>query len=184
MLGPLIIVSGPSGSGKSTVIAEVLKVCKQPIRVAVTATTRQKREGERDGVDYHFWTRERFIEEIAAGSLLEHAIVHGKDFYGTPLSEVDPYRLEGKGVMLVIDVQGAATVRGKCPGVFSIFLNAPDLLQRLVRRGELPENIEKRLATAKGELDRANEYSVVLVNENLQETVDAMCKLIEQRFRQ
>lgn len=182
MLGPLIIVSGPSGSGKSTVIAKALKVCKHPIRVAVTATTRPKRDGERDGVDYHFWSTERFREEVAAGSLLEHAVVHGRDYYGTPLSEVDPHRVEGKGVILVIDVQGAATVRALFPGVFSIFLNAPELRKRLIERGESPANIEKRLATAQEEIARASEYSVVLVNDKLEESVEAMCQLISQQF--
>src|SRR5262249_8981151 len=93
-IGPLIIVSGPSGSGKSTVISRVLGESGLPLRVSVSATTRRPRPGERDGVHYHFWTRERFLDQVQAGAFLEWAEVHG-NCYGTPRAEVDPFRRRG-----------------------------------------------------------------------------------------
>src|SRR4051794_1735216 len=120
MTGPLIILSGPSGSGKSTIVARLLQAADSPLRLSVSATTRPPRPGERDGVHYHFWTRERFQREIEAGGFLEWAEVFG-NYYGTPRSEVEPFRARGVGVILDIDVQGAAQVRAQCPDAVSIF---------------------------------------------------------------
>src|SRR5947199_5185004 len=135
--GPLIILSGPSGSGKSTVIRGLLADPPGPLRLSVSATTRPPRAGEHDGVEYHFWTRERFEQELASGAFLEHASVHG-NYYGTLRAEVEPYLHEGRGVILDIDVQGADQVRRKCPEHVSVFLLAPSLEEyerRLRRRG-------------------------------------------------
>src|SRR5262249_35812009 len=108
--GPLFILSGPSGSGKTTLIHEVLRDPPGPLRLSVSATTRPPRANEVDGVDYYFWTIDRFMQELHAGGFLEHATVHGHN-YGTLKSEVDPYRRQGLGVILDIDVQGAEQVR-------------------------------------------------------------------------
>src|SRR6266851_3701548 len=112
---PVIIVSGPSGVGKSTVIRRALRECGVPLRLSVSATTRAPRPHERDGVDYYFWTRDRFGQEVEAGRFLESAEVVG-NWYGTPLGEIEKGRQEGCGVVLDIDVQGAAKVREKVPG--------------------------------------------------------------------
>jgi guanylate kinase len=184
MIGPLIIVSGPAGGGKTTVVREALKICRKPMRVAVTATTRAPRPGEVDGRDYHFWSREKFQAEIATGSFLEFAVVHGSDYYGTPRAEVTPFRQRGVGVILIIDVQGAEQVRRQHPDAFSVFLQAPgdDYRSRLEQRGDSAENVQIRLESAAKELARKHEYSVHLVNDCLDETVKALCRIIDDQF--
>jgi len=186
--GPLIILSGPSGAGKSTVVHRLLEESGLPLRRAVTATTREKRKGEIEGVDYHFWSRERFLDEIAHDGLLEYAEVHGKDFYGTPWSEVLPYREQGVGVILVIDVQGAAVVRARCPEAVSIFLNAPlEVLEQRIRdRGsENDAAIRRRLESAHTEMARASEYHYHVENLDLSRAVaevgDLLAPLFEAR---
>jgi guanylate kinase len=180
--GPLIIVSGPAGSGKTTVVGQLLAQNDLPLRRAVTATTRGPREGEQDGVDYHFWTRERFQEEIDRGGLLEYACVHGRDSYGTPLSEVAPYRERGVGVILIIDVQGAAQVRARCPDAVSLFIrtSSVDVLElRLRERGtESDESIRRRLQTAREELARAGEYDYQVLNDDLQTAVAEVRRIL------
>jgi guanylate kinase len=173
--GPLILVSGPSGSGKSTLIRRVLDDPPYPLRLAVSATTRPPRLGEIDNVQYHFWTDERFERELAAGAFLEHAVVHRQHHYGTPRSEVDGYRERGVGVVLDIDVQGADQVRKAYPEHLSIFVELSRwemYLERLRQRGsETPESIDRRLATAKAELQRRNDYQFVIQNDDLQKAV-------------
>ncbi len=118
---PLIILSGPSGSGKSTIIARLLRESGLPLRLSVSATTRPPRDYEREGVHYWFWTREQFHKQSQAGAFLESAEVHGQ-WYGTLRSEVDDFRTRGVGVLLDIDVQGAAQVRARYPNCLSIFI--------------------------------------------------------------
>src|SRR5437870_614032 len=160
--GPLIILSGPSGSGKSTVIRRLLEASDLPLRLSVSATTRSPRAGEVDGCHYHFWTPERFQREVAEGAFLEWAEVHGR-YYGTLLREVEPFREQGQGVVLDIDVQGAVQVRRRYPGDHvSIFLRArsPDEYQRrlLLRGTENADAIARRLLAAERELACAGDY--------------------------
>src|SRR5690349_3707794 len=124
-MGPLIIVSGPSGVGKTTVVEELLKRSALPLRRAITATTRAPRSGEVDGESYHFWNAPAFQKAIDGGDMLEWERVFGLDCYGTPRSEVEPYREKGQGVILVIDVKGAARVRRICPDATSVFIQPP-----------------------------------------------------------
>jgi guanylate kinase len=182
---PLIILAGPSGSGKSTILARLLQDGARPLRLSISATTRPPRPYERNGVHYYFWTREQFEKQRQAGAFLESAIVHGQ-CYGTLRSEVDEYRERGIGVLLDIDVQGAAQVRAKYPDCLSIFIRTSSwetYEQRLKKRGEAPESIARRLATARRELERINEFGHVIVNEDLDLAVAQVGKLIDQAFQ-
>jgi guanylate kinase len=176
---PLIIVSGPSGSGKSTVIARVMAAGDLPLHLSVSATTRPRRPGERNGVHYHFWTPEQFEKELAAGEFLEWARVHGS-CYGTLRREVEPYRRRGVMVILDIDVQGAGQIRRACPDQVSIFLRTASLetyQQRLRARGTEDEAaIRRRVESARGELAYVGQYDYEIINDNLDAAV--------ARFRQ
>lgn len=185
ILGPLIIVSGPSGSGKSTLIRRALNVFGPELRHSVSATTRPRREGEIDGVDYHFWTKQRFQEGIATREFLEYATVFGKYDYGTPRTEVESHRLRGIGVVLDIDVQGADQLRRTCPDGFFIFLETPagEYERRLRDRGtDSEEAIQRRLESARSELARVQEFHARLVNDDVERAVDEFCSLIRSRF--
>jgi guanylate kinase len=168
--GPLIIVSGPSAAGKSTLIERLLAGQCWPLRLSVSVTTRPARPSERDGVHYHFWTRDRFEQEIQAGGFLEWAEVHD-NFYGSLQNEVAPYRARGMGVLLDIDVKGREHVKAKCPEVVSVFIRTSSLHvleQRLRERGtETEEAIQRRLRGAAAELARAPEYDHQIINDNL-----------------
>ena len=183
--GPLIILSGPSGCGKSTVTARLLARGDLPLRQSVSATTRPPRPGERDGVHYHFWARERFEREVAAGEFLEWAEVHG-NYYGTPRREVGPFRERGVGVILVIDVQGAALVRARCPDAVSVFLETSrweELERRLRARGADDEAaIRRRLDNARRELARAGEYDARVINDDLGEAVGQLHAVVARAF--
>jgi guanylate kinase len=184
--GPLIIVSGPSASGKSTLIRHVLPVFGGRLRHSVSATTRVKRPGEQDGIAYHFWSRERFKQGIAAGEFLEFATVFGRHYYGTPRSEVEPYRKQGKGVILDIDVQGAAQLRITCPDGFFVFLVTPpgEYERRLRERGtETEEEIARRLDEASEELQHADEFDMRLLNDDLDRAAAELAAVIAGLFK-
>ncbi len=185
MRGPLIILSGPSGCGKSTVTARLLARGDLPLRQSVSATTRPPRPGEQDGVHYRFWTRQRFEDEIRADGFLEWAEVYG-NYYGTPRSEVDPYREQGVGVILVIDVQGAAQVRARCPDAVTVFLRTSsweECERRLRgRRQDDEPAILRRLATAREELARAGEYQYEVINDDLESAVGQLHAIISRQF--
>jgi guanylate kinase len=185
MKGPLIILSGPSGCGKSTVSARVLARGDLPLRQSVSVTTRPPRPGERDGVHYHFWTAQRFEQEKQASGFLEWAKVHGQ-YYGTPRSEVDPYRERGIGVILVIDVQGAAQVRARCPDAVTVFMRTsswPEYERRLRLRGQDDEAaIALRLANAQKELAQAGEYQFEVLNDDLDTAVERFHTIVKAQF--
>jgi guanylate kinase len=187
-LGPLLVVSGPSGSGKSTVIARLLA---EPdlvgrLRLSVSATTRRPRPGEVDGVHYHFWTPDHFAEELRAGAFLEHAEVYGR-WYGTLLCEVEPYRTQGMGVILDLDVQGATAIRRLFPDAVLIFLRTHSLETyeaRLRKRGTEEETaIQQRLAAARSELAHAGEYRYSVINEDLDAAVAELGAIVRRHLK-
>ncbi|MBM4070525.1 MAG: guanylate kinase [Planctomycetes bacterium] len=183
--GPLIVLSGPSGSGKSTVIDQLLADRSLPLRLSVSATTRSPRPGEKEGVQYHFWSRERFQDAVERGEFLEWAEVFGNR-YGTPRAEVEPYRDQGTGVLLEIDVKGWEQVRRHCPDLVSIFLRTSSLEtyeQRLrARRTESDEAIQRRLQGARDELARAGEYSYQVINDNLDRAVAEVRSIVQKQL--
>ncbi len=152
--------------------------------VSVSATTRKPRAGEIDGVHYQFKTVEQFKQLIDSNGLLEWA-VYGDNYYGTPLSSVVEHMEAGKQVILEIDVQGAFQVRKLLPEAHLIFIEPPSLEvleQRLRGRGSEPEDVvEKRLAAAKVELSKKMEYDVQLVNDNLDDAVNALVGYVNEQ---
>jgi guanylate kinase len=184
--GPLFILSGPSGVGKSTVLARVLAQSRWPMRLSVSVTTRQPRPGEVEGKNYYFRTAAWFLEARAAGQFLESAEVYGHNYYGTLESEVTPYRQQGQGVWLDIDVQGWRQVRARCPDAVSIFLmtsSVAEFERRLRgRRTESDEALQRRLAAAQAELAFAPQYDHRVVNDDLDTAVASIQAIIEPCF--
>lgn len=171
--GRLIVVSGPSGAGKSTIISRVL--ARRPdLAYAVSVTTRPRRGQERDGVDYHFVSEETFREKIQTGELAEWARVHGH-YYGTCARFIETQRRSGTDVVVDVDTQGAQSLLSKYTDAISIFVSPPTmevLQERLVsRRTETPEAIEMRLANAREEMKQMNQYTHVLVNDDVERAV-------------
>lgn len=177
--GILIVMSGPSGAGKGTLCAALRE--KLPLALSVSATTRNPREGEIDGVNYFFLTKEDFQEKINNNGFIEWAEVYG-NYYGTPKSYVEEMLNAGKNVMLEIDTQGAANVKQNMPGAVSIFIMPPsyrELERRLRGRGtEAEEQIQKRLSCAIDEINTMSAYDYVIINDDIENAVDAIIAII------
>jgi guanylate kinase len=178
----LIVISGLSGSGKDTVIQRI-RERNLPFHFVVTATDRQPRPKEVDGVDYIFVSRERFEQMIQQDELLEYARVYDQ-YKGIPREQVRQALASGKDVILRIDVQGASTIRDLCPEALLVFLsveNEQELIQRLRSRGsETRENLEIRRAAIQDEIKKMKIFDYVIVNRNgcLEETVDKISAII------
>jgi len=178
----LVVISGPSGVGKDTVIQR-MKGRRLPFHFVVTATTRPPRPDEEHGVDYYFVSHDDFAEMIEENELLEYAIVYN-DYKGIPKEQVRQALKSGKDVIMRLDVQGAETIRDLSPDALLIFLttqNEEELVNRLkARKTETREGLKLRIATARQELKRLNEFDYVVVNRELQldETVDTILSII------
>lgn len=174
-----IIVSSPSGAGKTTIVDAVLKRDKTVARV-VTATTRAPRTGEKDGVDYHFWTIKQFEQAIKKGQMLEWAQVH-THYYGIPKKSVEVLLKKGICPILVIDVQGARTMLKEYPDAVTVFIVPPslkELKKRILGRNDNTQDIELRLETAKKEMLELDHYNYALLNDELSEAVDKMAGIV------
>lgn len=172
--GILMIISGLSGAGKGTICKRLIE--KYPeFELSVSATSRDPRPGEVNGEAYFFLTNEEFEERIRKGDLLEYA-QYVNHYYGTPKSFVEEKLSEGKNVILEIEIQGAFQVKEKMPEAVLVFILPPDMeeLERRLRgRGtETEEQIRKRLARAKEEMEFVDRYDHVIVNEEVEKSVD------------
>ncbi len=178
-----VVLAAPSGTGKTT-IARKLVEDEADFVFSVSATTRAPRGGERDGVDYDFLDREAFEAMVARGELVEWAEVHGR-LYGTPRRNVDRAARDGRHVVLDIDVQGAAQIRERVPDALLVFVLPPSveaLVERLGGRGtEAPAELVRRLETALDELAHVPEFDHVVVNDELDRTVDLIRDLVRGR---
>lgn len=178
---PVTVLAGPTAVGKGTVSAAIRARYPQ-IWLSVSATTRPPRPGEVDGVHYRFMGEEEFSHLIEDGQMLEWAVVHGRNKYGTPRGPVEQKVAEGRPVLLEIDLAGARQVRESLPEARFVFLAPPDwdtLVQRLVGRGtEDEEERERRLATARVELAAEDEFDVTIVNDSVDRAADELARLL------
>lgn len=179
--GLLVVLSGPSGVGKGTVCS-FLKSMNPGINFSISATTREARAQEQNGVNYYFLSKDEFINKIDRNEFLEWAEVYG-NFYGTPKAVVEEQLVQGKDVLLEIDIQGACKVKESYPeGVF-IFLLPPskeELRKRILgRAADSPETIKKRLSCVDEELAAINNYHYVVVNDRVEQAADKVTAIIK-----
>ncbi len=181
--GTLIVISGPSGVGKGTVVDMLLKRLPDAV-LSVSCTTRAPREGEREGKNYFFISKETFLKMIDEGGFLEYSN-HFENYYGTPRFFVEQKLAENKDVILEIDVDGAQHIRDEFPEALLLMITPPsreELVRRLKMRGTEDEVlIEKRLQRADYELSRSKFYDYTIINDDLEETVGRILKIIENR---
>jgi guanylate kinase len=176
----VFVITGPSGVGKGTLIRGLRERLPQ-LELSVSATTRPPRPGERDGVDYHFLSNERFDELLAAGQFVEHADYAGRR-YGTLRSELDGRIGRGVPVVLEIEVQGARQVRSAMPEAVQVFIAPPSLAtlrERLLGRGtDQQEEVQRRLRVAEEELAAQPEFAHVVVNDELVRATDELYAIV------
>lgn len=178
--GLLFVVSAPAGCGKDTILEQLFKK-NDSVGYSVSATTRAPREGETDGVHYHFLTRERFEELISEGGVLEYTQYCG-NYYGTPRKGVEELLAQGKDVILKIEVEGAMNIRRLFPECCLVFILPPsmcELERRLRKRGtETEDKIILRTAQARNEIKFAENYDYLITNGELETAVDDLLAVI------
>ncbi len=178
--GILLVVSGFSGAGKGTLMKELVGRYDN-YALSISATTRSPREGEQDGREYFFRTKEEFEQMIAEDALIEHACYVG-NYYGTPRAYVEEQMALGKDVILEIEIQGALQIKKRYPDALLLFVAPPDadtLKQRLIGRGtEKPDVIEKRLSRASEEAKGIENYDYFIINDDLNTCVSQVHQII------
>jgi len=180
----VFVITGPSGVGKGTLIRGLLARIPE-LELSVSATTREPRPGEVDGVDYHFLSDAEFDRKVTAGAFVEHAAYSGRR-YGTLRSELERRTAAGVPVVLEIEVQGARQVRQTLPSAVQVFIVPPSdvaLRERLVGRGtDDPDQIERRLQVAAHELAAQNEFDHKVVNDRQEDAVAALERLVRREL--
>ena len=178
--GKILVISGPSGAGKGTVVNRLLEI-DDTVCLSISATTRNKREGEEHGVHYFYISKEDFLSKIENNELLEYNCYNG-NYYGTLKSYVDSLVESGKNVILEIDINGGFQIKEKCPEAVLIFLTATsfeEIERRLRKRNtESEEAIQKRLEIAKAETERSKEYDFIVYNEDVDKCARSIIDII------
>ncbi len=180
----LLLISGPSGVGKDTIARKIIEARPDDFYFVVTATTRPIRAGEMEGYDYYFTSSDEFAQMIEDNELLEYAVVYN-DYKGIPKKHIREALASGKDVIMRVDVQGAATIRKLIPNVITVFLTTEteeSLVQRLrERKSETAEGLNLRIATARKEMERLQEFDYWIVNKNnkADQAVDEMLAIID-----
>lgn len=181
MQGKLVVVSGPSGVGKGTLVQRICDRLPDKIQLSISATTRSPRADEQDGVNYFFWTREKFLGQVEEGAFLEWAEYAG-NLYGTPRAPVESGIQAGKIVILEIELEGARQVARSFPAAQRIFIMPPSLAvleQRLRQRSTDTETaIQQRLERAQVEIASAHEFDVIIVNDDLDTATQQLLEVI------
>ena len=182
MNGSLLVISGPSGCGKSSLLNEILKY-DDSIYFSISTTTREIRDGEKEGIDYYYVSKQEFKNDIKEDNFLEWANVHD-NYYGTNLKPINIALKAGKLVIFDIDVQGHEIIKSKFPNLLtSLFITTPsqiELEKRLINRNtDSHDTIQRRLANAKDEMKRVYEYEYFLVNDDFEKTLQELKSIIK-----
>lgn len=168
----LFIISGPSGSGKTTICRKLLET-NSNLSLSISATTRTPRINEKDGKDYFFLTKEQFLDKVHVGGFLEYAEVFN-NYYGTPLSFIHSEMAKEKNILFDIDWQGMRKIKSierfNCVSLFLLPPSLEILRDRLTIRGDGKENVERRIKGFINDVEKANEYDYIIVNDDLQQT--------------